>query len=579
MQFFYAKKNIILLTFFIILTSLIYGLPHIILTSKLGASYTPFSLSPKSPIAADETYGYAGFANYIYKGNFFLRDAYVYEYRNFPTPLIADNIPALAFAFLAKITGSLARAYIVSDFIFPAIIFLIIYLFLKMFINNTYYAISVAFVTTIARDLISVIPFPQATFKYLTFAEYQDTFLHLSRSPHPQFSFLVLLGAVWSLVHLITKPKSNVIIPGLLFGLLFYTYMFYFSYFSLFFALIFLFFIFKKDIFIVKKLFLVGLIAALLGSYYFWNVFNFYQTDLTVDFAEKMSRPQFTVPLTILRYLVVALLLFFTSRKKDNKTYGLVFFIIAGVIIIPLIKIISSRDFETFHYVRFALMPFATMAFFISIYHLIAKNVRLIFAVATVTIIISLYLGFKTQVVASLNVAPYQVINVDQKNVFDWFKKNTNKNDVVGSLNDDFNRFASVYTDNWVYFPFTSRTIMPTYESGYRYIILSHLLGISTQSQKSDLDYWMGYIFRFRSYNNFNDLDKHSIHRSWLEGEISRLSNKDDFNKIRNNYKLNYVVITPDELQYTSPDFKFLTPITSINEYIIFKYDPLGSLQ
>ena len=118
-QFVYYYKNKLLLTFFILLVSLIYGLPHIIIGSKLGANYTPFSLSPKSPTAADETYGYAGFANHIYKGNLLLKEAYVYEYRNYPTPLIADNVPALAYAFLAKLTGSLEKAYIVSDFIFP----------------------------------------------------------------------------------------------------------------------------------------------------------------------------------------------------------------------------------------------------------------------------------------------------------------------------------------------------------------------------------------------------------------------------------------------------------------------------
>ena len=215
------------------------------------------------------------------------------------------------------------------------------------------------------------------------------------------------------------------------------------------------------------------------------------------------------------------------------------------------------------------------MAFFISIYNLLFKNSRLIFVIATITIIISLFLGFKTQIVASLNVAPYHFVNADQKQVFGWLKENTNKNDVIGSLDDDFNRFASVYTNNWVYFPFTSRTIMPTYESGYRYIILSNLLGVSPEVQKTNLDNRLGYIFRFRSYDNKNDLDKHSKYRLWLEGEISRLSKEDAFNKIKNNYKLDYLVVTPKELKIINPNLKYLTPITSINNYIIFK--PISS--
>ena len=571
MQYLDAKKNRILLTLFIILISLIYGLPHIILGSRLGASYTPFSLSPKSPIAADETYGYAGFTNHIYKGNILLKDAYVYEYRNFPTPLIADNIPALAYAILTKITGSLEKSYIVSDFIFPAIIFLMIYLFLKMFVKNTYFTLAVAFLTAIARDLISVIPFPQATLRYLTFAQYQDTFLHLSRSPHPQFSFIVLLGAVWALVHLISKPKSNVIIPSLFFGLLFYTYMFYFSYFSLFFALIFLFFIYNKDILMIRKLFLVGLIATLVGSYYFWNVFNFYRTDLAFDFAQKMSRPLFTIPLTIIRYALIAFMLLLTARQKDNKIYSLFIFILAGVLIIPLIKLISVRDFDTFHYVRFVLMPFSTIVFFISIYHLFQKHKLLINLISTGIIVIGLFLGFKTQIYASLKVAPYHVANTEQKQVFDWFNANSQKNDVIASLNDDFNRYTSVYAKNWVYFPYTSRTIMPTSESAYRFIILSNLLGISKDKQKASIDSYLGYIFRFRTYDSNSNLDKNSQQKKWLIDQIDVLSNQNAWQNIVYNYKFNYIVVTPDELDIIQPNTKYLTFVTSINNYLIFR--------
>lgn len=565
------SKNKIILTIFILLVCVIYSLPHIIMSAELGKNYTPFSLSSNSPIASDETYGYAGFANYIYGGHTLLKDAYVYEYRNFPTPLIADNIPAIAYAILAIVSGSIEKAYIVSDFIFPAILFLMIYLFVKMFVKSNYFALATAFITVISRDLISVIPYPVATYRYLTFADYQDTFLHLSRSPHPQFSLIVLFATFWLFIRLVSKPSRNPIIPGIFFGLLFYTYMFYFSYFSLFFVLLFVFFALKKEKLICKKLFKAGIIAAAVAAYYFWNVLNFYRTDLAFDFAQKLSRPQFAISPTLLRYALIGFLLLLTLKKKGNRIYVFSLFLLTGVVVIPLIRLISQRDFDTFHYVRFILMPFSTIAFLIVAYHLLKTRKIIVNLISALVIAIGLFLGFKTQIYASLKVVQYHRINTEQKQVFDWLNTNSQKDDVVASLNDDFNRFTSVYTRNWVYFPFTSRTIMPTSESAYRFIVLSNLLGISKDEQKASVDSYLGYIFRFRSYDDANNLDKNSQSKKWLVEEIDMLSTQNAWQSIVDNYKLDYIVVTPDELKIIKPNLQYLTFMTSINSYLIFR--------
>src|SRR3972149_8388799 len=233
------RKDQILLALLIVLVTVIYGLPHLILFSKLGKNYTPFSLSPNSPSATDETYGYAGFANYIRNGHFFLKDAYVKEYSNLPTPLLADNVPSAILAGLSFLTGSLGNAFIVSDFIFPPILFLIIYLFLRNYLGNIYYRLAASFLIVTARDLITLIPYPISTFKYLTAASHQEELLFLSRTPHPQISLIFLFAGVWALYKLLSKPdhKRFIFLTGLFCGLLFYTYMFYFTFFSLFFLL------------------------------------------------------------------------------------------------------------------------------------------------------------------------------------------------------------------------------------------------------------------------------------------------------------------------------------------------------
>ena len=105
----------IVLTLAIIFVCLVHGLPNIILSSKLGNSFTPFTTNGLSPIARDETYAYAPFVNNILSGKFPLRDIYVFEYSKTPTPYLGETAPALLLAFLAKISGSVERSFIISD--------------------------------------------------------------------------------------------------------------------------------------------------------------------------------------------------------------------------------------------------------------------------------------------------------------------------------------------------------------------------------------------------------------------------------------------------------------------------------
>src|SRR3989304_7442496 len=241
------RKDQILLALLIILITVIYGLPHLILFSKLGKNYTPFSLFPNSPSAI--------------------------------------------LAGLSFLTGSLGNAFIVSDFIFPPILFLIIYLFLRNYLGNIYYRLTTSFLIVTARDLITLIPYPISTFKYLTAASHQEELLFLSRTPHPQISLIFLFAGVWALYKLLSKPdhKRFIFLTGLFFGLLFYTYMFYFTFFSLFFLLIFIYFLVKKDKMIVKSLLISGLITAIIASYYIYNVIQFYRLDIATDFSEKLK--------------------------------------------------------------------------------------------------------------------------------------------------------------------------------------------------------------------------------------------------------------------------------------------------
>lgn len=562
----------ILLPSLIVLVSFIYGLPHIILTSKLGAEYTPFSISGESRIARDETYAYAPEVNYILKGHLFLKDAYVSEYANYPTPFMGESVPSIVFALLSKLTGSMENAFIAADFIFPPIIFLLFFLLTRRFVKNNLLASSIAFVAVVARDFIAVVPYPQQTFQYLTIAEGQDYLLYFSRAFHPQLTFIFFALAFMFFLNLVEKPNSKkfLVLSGISFGVLFYSYVFYWTYFVVFLGLNSIYFLARREKSIIIALLKSSAISLMIAIPYLFNMYKFYQLDLATDFVTKSSLQNMPLPITLVRYLLVAVLFFITAKKRNNKFFVFLSFLLAGVLITPISKLLIGQDLETFHYLRRALMPFATIAFFITIYSAI-KNKRYLNGFLSIVLFITfITFALNTQIIVSRKIKDSHVRNHDQERVSSWLNANTPKDSVVGSLSTDFESLVPVYTQNKVFFPPTDRTIMPTSEGVTRYAILSNILGVDMSWQKKNLDNIVSYLFIYQSYNPNLNLDLNSPKRFLAEGEIEKVSQ--NWQNEVNKFKLDYVVVTPEEKLVVNPNSRFLYQVASFGDYRIYNY-------
>lgn len=566
------SMNKIILSIFIILVSLIYGLPHIILFAKLGNDYQPLVINKESPIARDETYAYAPQVKHILEGNISVGEVYVREYQNLPTPFFGETLPSWLMAVLASITGSIPSAFIVADFIFPPIIFLLLLAIARIFIKNFFFAASIAFLTVIARDFITVIPYPHSIYQYLTVAEHRNQFLYFSRAFHPQVTFVVFAVAFITLFNLLKSPESIKMrfIHGVTFGLLFYSYVFYWTYFIVFFATVVVLNFLKRDVICIKALSGSAVIAFFISIPYFVNMYNFYQLDIASDFVAKSSLAYLDLPPTLFRYLIIILAFWMITRLKGEKFFFLTIFLISGLAIPVISKIVIGKDLETFHYLRRAMMPFATIALFVIVYLLISKSKFVINLTATVILLLAVWIGFKTQIVAANTVAKYHILDEDLKAVFAWLNQNTEKNSTVGSMDTFFNRYLPVYTHNKVYFPSTDRTVMTTTEGVKRYSVLANLLGINVVWQKQNLDNTLSYMFIYQAYTEGVGLDFNSPKRYEAERLIDQVS-ANNWQNLVNVYNLDYIVMMPPELSLVFPDSKYFVPVTSISEYVIFK--------
>lgn len=563
----------ILLPVLVILVSIIYGLPNIILSYRFENNYSPFTISSLSPIARDETFAYAPEVNYILSEKNFLKEIYVKEYRNSPTPFVGETASAAVIYFLALLTGSIPKAFIAADFILPPIIFVGLYYFSSKFIKNHLLAISAALVTVISRDFIAVIPYPVETIKYLINQENQSYLLYFSRASQPQISFLFFLLAVTAVMKAVNEPKnkSSILFLGITFGLLFYSYVFNWSLFSVFFICVFLFVLIKRKFEIAKTLVFAGLIALIIASYYLLKIYQFYQLPFINDFVTKSSLHNVPIPATLFRYSLLAAIFVFVAKKRDLNFYVLAILLVTGVLITPISKILIGQDLETFHYLRRILMPFATVSFFVVLYSLLSTRKNLQNFLAFTFVVVFLLYGFRTQIIATERIGDSHKRNLDQESVFEWLSINSPKNSVVASLDPKFSSLVPLYTRDYTYFPPTDRTIMPTYEGVERYKILNEILGTDENWQKKNIDTLVSYMFVYQSYDDMRNLHLDSERRHEAERQMDMLNGNDNWKMKANKYQINYIVVTPDELIYINPDPKYLKFITSINQYLIFK--------
>ncbi|MDP2649742.1 MAG: hypothetical protein Q8P10_02765 [bacterium] len=563
------RDKIIICTL-IVLISLVYGLPNLILSKKLGNLYAPITMNGLSPFGRDEAYAYAPSVNYILSRNFPLKEAYVYEYLNFPTPFMGETLPATIMAFLSKLSGQIDKSFLIADFIFPPLIFLLLFIVCRILGVSHIWAVSSAIAATISRDFIAAIPYPLKTIQILTFSEGQNFPLYFSRAFHPQITFPLFSIFLISLLLQIKNKnaKYTKIITGITLGGLFYSYVFYWTYAVFFLFLLLLYFLIKKETKIIKDILISLTLALVIATPYLKNMLDFYNLELSSDFSSKAALHGLPLPLTLIRYIFIASIFLLISKKKNNTVTVFAIFLVSGVLIAPVAKIILGQDLETFHYLRRALMPYATLAFFISVYNLVKVKTKLTNILACALIILFVFIGTRNQLIATNKIESAHVKDLDQRSVLNWLATNAN-NSVVGSLDTNLNLLLPVYTNSFTYFPSTDRTVMPTAEGIQRFIVLSNLLNISLEKQKESLLNLLSYLFIFQAYDGSRGLDPNSPRRWEAEEQITKKYNNAD--DLYNKYKLDYLVLTPSQIKIAKPDTKFLTAITSINEYIIFK--------
>lgn len=444
------------LVFFIAaIISLTTSLPHVYGYLNYGRQYTPFNLYEGNQYQRDEIYAYAAQVQQVLKGHF-VGDAYIWEHKNSSSPFLSEFISILPLAILSLLLGSVELAFITSDFIFPATLFLLIYLFLKEDHNKVFSQVAAAAVVLLPF-FSTLIPFVYKD-GYLWTGTSQDP-LFITRTPHPQISLIFLSLAVFITSKSLIKNKSKSLVPlAIIAGLSLYTSVFISS--TVILALIILAPLLMKNANKKGKAlsFLVFILVVLPWAL---NFLGYQQMLKETDFFIRASYPKEILFPRQLRYIFFAIVLFLLSKSPISKT--LIAFALSAGILMDLHQVFLGRSIDADHWISRVIAPLVTLAIFLA-FPSIIKNSKRLGIISLIALIFIILIGFFSQVRWINKNKTFLTPDLRKADIFKKIITSTKNDDVIAATTLDLNQFIPGATGRYIYIGSPERSLLDSDE-------------------------------------------------------------------------------------------------------------------
>lgn len=360
--------------------SMVYGMNHVVLlraAETQGTQYHPIVVNE------DEALFTGAKAHAAQMGNIIVSDFNAFEYKDthlyvlpFLSPLIMGN--------LARLTGGIERAFIVGDFLFPPIIFLLFYAFLFLLSERRMLSlVGAALFIFIPQFLLAVppiLPYLQATLLTLIA---KGSSLYFSRVEDPQLTMPLYLAALVLFLIIFKGRRERWIIAGagIFYGLLFYSYFYYWVYVSL--ALPIGILLIGRRLPEIRRRLALAMALGLLISIPHW--INTYQVAHLAQYPDIFGRVGTeigravnlqTLPLFsyALHAALIALVWIFW-RKTDRGTTAFLITFLTPVYAVYNLQIITGFNIQPDHWFK-PTLPIVNAAILLTAYHAAAPYAK-----------------------------------------------------------------------------------------------------------------------------------------------------------------------------------------------------------
>lgn len=526
-----------------VLMSLLYGVHHLLMPRFLpeGLLYKPVTY--ESDTDAGGYYGPRANA-------FFSRN-------EIPLPSFLPILNPLIMGGFGRVFGSMERAYIVSDFLFPPLIFLAVYALAREVLRRHLPALVLAsfFIVSPLAALLS----PSA--KILSAA----VPLYFSSFEYPKITFLFYVGALFFILRAVTLGgRKNILLAGVFFGILFYTYLYDWAYISV--ALFFLlaWFALRRKWSVVKSCAGIFGIGAIISIPYWLNFASLRRLPHYEDLMFRIGGIEVgrtlrlsSVWKTYARHLFWIAALSATLFKRSSRTAIFLIALLAAYFIVVNAQVVLGFSPQPDHWYRETFLPvmlsFGAVGVWLWDWY-IARNVsrktaRIICAVFLVLFFAHAFYG---QYQLSRDNAQQWGIERRYADAYLWLNEHTKAGSVIGSISEETNRDILLFTHNALFLPSGGTTLISSEEIWRRLYSFSSLLGFSPKqirefAQKNTYYLFQDY-YRSRSINSYFKTTKLPvISEKELLGRISNYSAFQQSGARGAPYRLDYLFAGPRE--------------------------------
>jgi hypothetical protein len=452
--------------------------PHIYRWIVLGKAYTTLLVTgPGATVKSyEEVYAYATQANRI-SHHQSINDAYVYEYRDTPSPFVSELVPSIILGLPGRLV-SLATIWLIAKLMFP-IVLVLLWFWVGRQAGFSYLTSLVAgFSTVLLPKLFALFPYPEIVSYVL------DPHLEVQRMFHPLISSTIVAGTVLAVTMSIRSKLSwrSSLFSGLLLGLLFYTYFFAWTWVWAGLGLLSATLLVEKRWQLLSKLIPIIVVGLVIGAPYFINAVSFSKLTVSADFWSRtvLSETQ-SFKLTVLRYIFLATLVVVIDRQwfTNIRRRWLLTLLVSASLLPDLSQQMLGVSLEADHWIERFLYPLSSFVLITSASTWLShRNSRWQQIFLTIMLLASMIrLGHST--VFQLQQPPQSYQLTDSRVLlYRWMEDHLPPGSVVGSLSFSEQIYLAAYTPYYPYIPKGDRTIASTDEIVKRYVFLAQQLRV-----------------------------------------------------------------------------------------------------
>ena len=520
---FVTKKELFLVGCIAIVAGFLFIAPPLALKHYFEASGKHFVLAQLKTYR-DELYTYLPRAREIYDGHF--PPAELSLDQQGPSPLNA--LPSLVFSsFIFLSGGNINAAYLLAQFVFSAIIFILLYILGRLLLRSRPWAFLMATLGTLTPILPGVFSFdfkndPNVLFnftikQFVPIVNTQIDKLSLSRIDSPLLVLPFYLLSIIFFILFFRQPKFILtIFAGISAGILAYVYITTWIYWMIMLGIVFvLIFIFKRDDkLLIKNFILLFFVCALTLIPYAINYLRFKSIPFSEDISYRLSifsgRELGIFSGNLLDYFVYILMagavffVYFRKRGKissesDDKKEGLLFFglIIAAAVVWNIQLVLGQSVFlPKWRYpisVALYLILFSLVCRWLEYFK---SNRRSLIRIGSITVVVlTLFVFIKyTYNSVSILIKPnhetlaYYEFSDDIIDSWDWINANIDGEPKILSPSYVTSIYLMTYTSARPFLPRGHLTLASNYELENRFLSARKLFNVPPDLLRQELE-------------------------------------------------------------------------------------------